>query len=304
MKIILRKQNVFTFYLLVCCACFAFSQSAENLNADSVVVPANELYLGTWDAANTVVRTGMLDKSKQAALPLNPQGENSFVFPCINKSHVISAYGLRSGRMHTGTDIKQNLGDSIVAAWDGVVRMANKSYYGYGGTVVIRHSNGLETLYAHLSQIEVAPNQIVKAGELIGKAGRTGRATTEHLHFETRFLYTHFNPKLIIDFENHRLCADTLFVKNGKFHGKDAEDSEDFDKDEVTEVMEDEDLLAIIVEDIKSASSITIHHIVKKGDTLYSLSRKYNISIQEICALNNINENNVLSIGQKIKVRK
>lgn len=316
MKIILKKQNRFAFYLVVFCVYVSFSQSDVNQIADSVVIPANALYLNTWDKANTVVRTGMLDKNKYVVLPLNLLEENPFVFPCVNKPKVCSPYGMRGNRMHTGMDIKQNQGDSIVAAWDGVVRMASKSYYGYGGTVVIRHSNGLETLYAHLSQIEVEPNQAVKAGEMIGKAGRTGRATTEHLHFETRFLYNHFNPRIIIDFENHELCADTLFVKNGKFYGKEADDSDDLEN-EMESSLEDEDLFAI-VDDIKQTKEQTVstttnnsnantsspYHIVKSKDTLYAISKKYNISIQEICKLNNIKEDDVLSIGQKIKIRK
>jgi len=300
--IILKKRSIF-FYLFLFCGYFSFPQSGDNQKVDSLVIPAGELYQQTWGGVNTVVRSGMFHKNITLSLPLNLSEENTFVFPCVNKPKVCSPYGMRGNKMHSGTDIKQNQGDSILAAWDGMVRMANKSYYGYGGIIIIRHANGLETLYAHLSEIEVNENQAVRAGDFIGKAGRTGRATTEHLHFEVRFLYTHFNPKTIIDFDNHKLCADTLFVKNGKFYGKETDASKDTE-DTDTENDEDSDLLSI-VEDLKSASSPTLsHHIVVKGDTLYSISRKYNISVQEICKLNNINENNVLSIGQKLKIKK
>ena len=305
-------RSLVLFYLHVICSFLSFSQSGENLKTDSIVIPAAELYQYTWDGANTVVRSGMFSKNTALSLPLCLDGESAFVFPCVNKAKVCSPYGMRSNRIHSGTDIKQNQGDSILAAWDGLVRMANKNYYGYGGIVVIRHANGLETLYAHLSKIEVEPNQAVKAGDLIGKAGRTGRATTEHLHFETRFLYVHFNPATIIDFENHKLRADTLFIKNGKFYGKETEDSQD-SEDADTEYYDTEDIdLMEIVDELKQAKENSdslanrpesSYHIVKKGDTLYSISREYKISIQEICRLNNINENNVLNIGQRLKIK-
>ena len=302
------------FYLFWVGSWFSVAQSIENQKNDSLVIPANELYQNTWGGANTVVRSGLFQKNIRLSLPLNSAGENAFVFPCVNKSAVCSPYGMRDDRVHSGTDIKQKLGDSILAAWDGVVRMANKNYYGYGGTVVIRHANGLETLYAHLSEINVVENQIVNAGDCIGKAGRTGRATTEHLHFETRFLYTHFNPKTIIDFDNYRLCADTLFVKNGKFYAKATDADQDMEDIDIEYDKEDE-LLSIVDElkqttgeqhhqKEKSNHAEPLHHVVKKGDTLYSLSRKYNISMEEICELNNIQENNVLSIGQKLKIKK
>ncbi|MCL2131549.1 MAG: peptidoglycan DD-metalloendopeptidase family protein [Lentimicrobiaceae bacterium] len=313
-KLFMRKGLIF--YFCIVCGYFSFSQSVENQQIDSLVIPAAELYQQTWSSANTVVRSGMFGKNITMSLPLNLSEENAFVFPCANKPKVCSPYGMRGNKMHTGTDIKQNLGDSILAAWDGVVRMANKNYYAYGGTVVIRHANGLETLYAHLSEIAVEPNQAVKAGDLIGKAGRTGRATTEHLHFEIRFLYAHFNPKTIIDFDNHKLCADTLFVKNGKFYGKETsieqDNTEDADTEYDKENEADDDLTAII-EELKQAKETvdkqenkpeSAYHTVKKGDTLYSISKRYNISIEEICKLNNIFENNVLNIGQKLKIKK
>lgn len=312
----MKKQGVI-FYLFLFCAHFLFSQTGENQKNDSLVIPAAQLYQHTWSDANTVLRKGMLHANITHSLPLNREGENAFVFPCVNKPIVCSPYGMRGNKMHSGTDIKQNLGDSILAAWDGVVRMANKNYYDYGGTVVIRHANGLETLYAHLSEIEVEQNQVVKAGDFIGKAGRTGRATTEHLHFETRFLYVHFNPKTIIDFDNHKLCADTLFVKNGKIYSQATDAIEDLkDTNEENEYENNDDDLQAIVDELKQLkeeinntketidSLDSSYHIVKKDDTLYSISRKYNISIQEICQLNNINENNVLDIGQKLKIKK
>jgi murein DD-endopeptidase MepM/ murein hydrolase activator NlpD len=256
--------------------------------SDTIFIPSASLYEDTWGGENTRLRTNLLDIHQNYILPLQTEGENMFVFPCINKTYVCSFYGMRNGRMHTGMDIKQKLGDSIIAAWDGIVRMAQKNYYAYGNIVVIRHSNGLETLYAHLSDIHVKENQAVKAGELIGCAGKTGRATTEHLHFETRFLYEHFDPQTIIDFNTFSLYSDTLYVSNGKFSNQNFLTQDSLKTEE------------IISFEIPSSQNI---YIVKKGDTLYAIAKKYNIGINDICQLNNIEQKSMLYIGQKLKLK-
>lgn len=295
-----------------------FSSPVDSLHStvDTILIPSADLYQHTWGGENTRLRTNLLDRQRNYCLPLQIETESSFVYPCVNNSFVCSPYGMRSGRMHTGMDIKQKLGDSIVAAWDGMVRMAKKNYYAYGGTVVIRHANGLETLYAHLSSVDVEENQEVKAGELIGKAGRTGRATTEHLHFETRFLYEHFDPRTIIDFATFSLCADTLFVQKGKFRTNDAIlitngnlqlDSNiiAMDSSQMDTSVEEEIATEIILkqkEITTTENNKDSFFIVKKGDTLYSISRKYNMSVQTLCRLNNLTENSILSIGQKLKL--
>ncbi len=114
--------------------------------------------------------------------------------------------------MHTGMDIKAIPNDTIRAAFAGVVRMA-KLYSSYGNIVVIRHNNGLESVYAHQSKNLVEVNERVEAGEAIGLAGRTGRATTEHLHFEIRVANEPIDPQLLIDVEHQRLHRAVLFLK-------------------------------------------------------------------------------------------
>lgn len=276
--------------------------SLENL-------PAQSFYTDIWSNENT--RTSYLfQKEKTYVIPLETNNTGNFVFPCSGK--VCSPYGIRNGRLHSGMDIKQRLGDSIVSVWDGVVRMARMGYYGYGGTVIIRHDNGLETMYAHLSRISVLPNQKVKAGQLIGKAGRTGRATTEHLHFETRFLYEHFNPRKIIDFDTKQLICDTLIVKNGKFYK-----SGDLRKEE-----EEIKLKATINDTLITVQDSTQiktteptpqtkpqqntykpkYHIVKQGDTLSRIAKKHHTSIKKLCEVNRIKDTSILSLGQKIKL--
>lgn len=291
----------------------------NEINTDSILpltyLPAIPFYTDEWRNDNTR-SSYLIKKDTTYILPLENSNTGHFVFPC--KGKVCSPYGIRSGRMHTGMDIKQNYGDNIVAAWSGVVRMARMGYYGYGGTIIIRHDNGLETIYAHLSRISVLTNQQVKAGELIGKAGRTGRASTEHLHFETRFLYEYFNPKTIIDFEACHLITDTLVVKNGKFYAK-----KDLEKQQkeierlatISDTLPTHNLASTTDSLSESKASITEHnqlnpkaaykpkyHTVAQGDTLYKIAKKYQTSINKLCEINHIKENSILSISQKIKL--
>lgn len=273
-------------------------------------IPAREYYGNDWNTVNTRAAYSF-DPNKTYALPLDSA---RFFFPAKGGA-VISPYGPRSGRMHTGTDYKQNSGDPIYAAWDGVVRMAKTGYYGYGGIVVIRHENGLETFYAHLSKIMVKVNQKVKAGEQIGKAGRTGKATTDHLHFETRFLYQSFNPATIIDFSGKRLVTDTMMVVGGKFYTAEAfrqRSAESALDIPITEAMpSDSDGLEPDPVPAKpkpkakpDAPKTPAVHVVRQGDTLYGIARRYHTTVAKICKLNGIDEDAILSLGQKIKIPK
>lgn len=126
-----------------------------------------------------------------------------------------SGYKWRWGRQHHGVDLGLRTGDPIFAAWDGVVRYAKWNKAGYGNCVIIRHRNGLETLYAHLSKISVSPNQYVNSGDVIGLGGSTGRSYGPHLHFEIRYKDFSINPELIIDYNTQTLRADTFqFVRS------------------------------------------------------------------------------------------
>lgn len=140
------------------------------------------------------------DNSIIVDLGLIKTGDYAFPLP---GAKVISDYAGRR-KHHTGIDLKTGARDTIVSAFDGVVRLA-KPYYGYGNIVVVRHYNGLETLYSHNSKNLVKPGDLVKAGQPIALTGRTGRATTDHLHFEVRVNGQHFNPNLIFDTKKHDL---------------------------------------------------------------------------------------------------
>jgi len=171
---------------------------ADAINSE-YVLNTNPLFRYHWDNYHLYV----YDSIKFDALPdtLNFQlvnKESDFKFTCNNK--LTSEFGKRWGRNHEGLDIPLHTGDTVVAAFDGVVRYAQFTSSGYGNCVIIRHFNGLETLYGHLSKILVLPNELIKSGNIIGLGGSTGRASGPHLHFETRYKDFPFDPRLIINF--------------------------------------------------------------------------------------------------------
>lgn len=126
------------------------------------------------------------------------------------KAKVTSEFGYRPrfGRVHKGIDLGLHVGDTIVSAFSGKVRVARYNPGGYGYFVIVRHDNGLETVYGHLKKFTVKPGQVVKAGDVIGLGGNTGRSTGPHLHFETRYLGVAINPRAIVDFENYTTHKD------------------------------------------------------------------------------------------------
>ena len=138
--------------------------------------------------------------------------EKAWAYP-LPDARVISPYG--GARRHSGVDLKTKPNDEIYAAFDGVV-VASGPYYGYGNCIRIKHAYGLETLYSHQSKNMVKKGDKVKAGQVIGLTGRTGRATTEHLHFEVSFGGKRLDPAIIFDHSNHKLKAATLHLTKGK----------------------------------------------------------------------------------------
>lgn len=182
-----------------------------------------------------------------------------------------SDFGWRDGCSHNGVDIDLEVGDTVTAAFPGMVRVAG-TYGGFGRVVVIRHYNGLETLYAHLHRIKVKPGQKVASGELIGLGGNSGKSTGSHLHFECRFKGIPLNPQNFISFKERKLICDTITLNKTKW-GFAA-----FPKD-------------------------TEFHIVQKGDYLGKIATKYGTSTANLCELNGItNKKKRLVVGQKLRV--
>lgn len=215
----------------------------------------------------------------------------AYVFPI--KGEFLSPFGYRGRRVHSGVDIRLNLNDTVVAAFDGVVRMA-RYYSSYGNCVVIRHYNGLETLYSHLNKIIAKVNQPVSAGDPIGLGGRTGRATCNHLHFETRFCGKAFNPRQIIDMESFELVSDTFKVHKNIFGYK---------RDYMPVAGGSELYPAKNPTVTKSNAAGKQYYTIRKGDTLGAIARKKGTTVNKLCKLNGIKSTKILRPGTKIRVR-
>lgn len=183
---------------------------------------------------------------------------------------VNSKFGWRDGRMHKGIDINLHKGDAVVAAFDGMVRIA-QAKGAFGNVVIIRHYNGLETVYAHLSKIKVKPGQVVLSGQLIGLGGNTGRSSGPHLHFEVRFKGVAVNPSSIISFTENKTYNDSIVIKRSRYG-------------------------------ICAFPSNATLHTIERGDSWYEIAKRYGLSMKELCALNNTEKRYYLKIGQKLRV--
>jgi LysM repeat protein len=207
------------------------------------------------------------------------------------KAKLTSRYGMRRGRQHQGVDIPLKTGDPVYATFDGKVRFSGTSG-GYGNLIVIRHHNGLETYYAHLSARNVEAGDWVVAGQEIGKGGSTGRSSGPHLHFEVRYHGHTMDPERIIDFATGELRGEELLLKRRHLSIY-AKYEQDFDEE--TEA-------ARQAEAEKAAASVQ-YHTIKKGDTLGAIARKYGTTVNKICSLNGIQSTTILQIGKKLRVK-
>lgn len=205
-----------------------------------------------------------------------------FYMPTEN-TKITSVFGPRRRRMHNGLDVKVYIGDTIRAAFDGKIRMVKYERRGYGKYVVVRHENGLETVYGHLSKQLVDEDQYVKAGEPIGLGGNTGRSTGSHLHFETRFLGQAINPAYLFDFEKQDVVADSYLFRKG------------YQRVRSVKAGSHDTLLA-------SSNDGTIrYHKVRSGDTLGRIAQKTGTSIDGLCKLNHITRRTILRPGQVLR---
>ena len=212
-----------------------------------------------------------------------------------------SNFGSRWGRQHKGLDIKVYIGDTIRAAFPGKVRVVRYEAKGYGNYVVIRHHNGLETIYGHMSKHLVAPDQEVRAGDPIGLGGNTGRSTGSHLHFETRLCGVALNPALMFDFRNQDV-VDDYYVFRKSTYSKESAQATRLRGVGGSVVQEDRlDDPSTPAPAVQRAVVSTRLHKVQKGETLTSIARKRHTTVAAICKLNRINKNTRLKLGQILK---
>lgn len=212
---------------------------------------------------------------------------------------ITSRFGYRQSfrRMHKGLDIKVYTGDTIVSAFDGKVRIVDYEAAGYGYYVVIRHPNGLETIYGHLSKQLVKAGEEVKAGDVIGLGGNTGRSFGSHLHFETRFLGIAINPELMFDFVNQDVTGDFFVFRNSDCNrGVLAHASTSTSKRD--EFLQGGHATAHQNEDATPAGKF---YQVKRGDNLSNIAGKIGVSVDNLCRLNGIRKNSKLKPGQILR---
>lgn len=258
----------------------------DELSIEELNYPAIDLYgKDSWDSSCVNPFAG----GRAVEIPDTFNVDcKQFSHPIGNVCRINSRYGYRRrfGRMHYGIDLKLSIGDTVRAAFDGKVRLVAFERRGYGNYVVMRHPNGLETVYGHLSRTLVKENQVVRAGDPIALGGNTGRSTGPHLHFETRFMGVALNPEWIINFDKgipvneqfvflrHKLGIGRCTATAGKIRSHVAKDT---------------------------SGSIKTHR-VRSGDTLSTIASKYGMSVNQLCRLNGLSRKSVLRIGRSLRV--
>lgn len=256
----------------------------------------------------------------------------NFCMPCDSRL-VTSHYGYRPQfrRFHYGTDVKVYIGDTIRSVFNGKIRIVAYDRGGYGYYVLIRHDNGLETLYGHMSKQLVKENQVVRAGQPIGLGGNTGRSTGSHLHFEARFLGQYINPEHLFSFEARDSKGDCyVYRSNGKsgiigtpLHSTESSQAyamgpnggvgansdlnvqaTDANSAALANVEMDQAQLErerIEAEKARKKAQTSKVHRVRQGDTLYGIANKYHTTVAKLCKINKIKETSTLRLGQLLK---
>jgi murein DD-endopeptidase MepM/ murein hydrolase activator NlpD len=234
--------------------------------------PADDIYNQIWTSAKlNPYQTSIDDLNDSIQIDLS-----SYTAPLAKFVRITSHFGTRRFRFHYGVDLKLQVGDTIYASFSGKVRIIDYERRGYGHYVVLRHNNGLETVYAHLSRVLVSHDQIVCSGTPIALGGNTGRSTGPHLHYEIRYLGNAINPVKLIDFASGTpLEEDYLMTKAISFsHQKELK-----------------------------ALAAALFYKVRKGDNLSVIARRYGTTVGAICRLNNISPKRIIRIGQTLRVR-
>jgi murein DD-endopeptidase MepM/ murein hydrolase activator NlpD len=233
------------------------------------VIPAADLY-SSWEINRLFPEKDMLKLKGDTSVTLLLRGGERGEYFHPFDGPVTSGFGWRDSTQHNGIDIDLNKGDKVAAAFDGMVRIAKREG-GFGNVVIIRHYNGLETVYGHLSKLKVKPGQVVVSGQTIGLGGSTGHSTGSHLHFEVRFKGVPINPKYLISFTDEKLLCDEITIKKTKWG------------------------LAAYPEGQKC-------YTVEKGDTVFEIAKRYATTTASIKQMNGFSGRIRLKPGMVINV--
>lgn len=249
------------------------------------IEPEPDLYTEGWNSKR-------VNPFKESDVPNSKVIDvTGYYMPCPGR--ITSNYGYRAkfGRMHKGVDLAIKSNDTIYAAFDGKVRLTNYEAKGYGNYIILRHPNGLETVYGHLNKHLVKPDQVVKAGQPIGLGGSTGRSSGPHLHFETRYMGYAINPSAIFDFQNQTTHTDTYTFSKSTYT-----QPRNFAPKTTMAKAEKENTY-------KSGSSVQTSYTVKQGDTLSSIARSYGMSATTLRKLNGLEATDKIKTGQVLKLK-
>jgi murein DD-endopeptidase MepM/ murein hydrolase activator NlpD len=231
-------------------------------------VPAYDIYC-SWDTVNIHPYKFEMEKFSDSLIICLLTEDCDYYHPF--KGHKTSDFGSRRSQYHYGVDIDLELGDTVRCAFEGRVRISKFSK-SYGHVVIVRHNNGLETTYAHLSKRLVTPDQYVQAGDILGLGGNTGHSFGSHLHFEVRYKGSPINPNTLIDFNGYKVLSPNFVIEKKTFK---------------------------YLIDAKSAK----YHTIKKGDTLGKIAKRYGTSVKALCKLNKITPKTILRTGRKLRVK-
>lgn len=261
------------------------------IERESLENPASQLY-EDWDNTYAHKQTELPDSFRISL--------KHFCMPTTSRV-ITSKMGPRWRRMHKGIDVKVYIGDTIRAAFSGKVRVKRYEARGYGKFLVIRHPNGLETIYGHMSDWLVDENETVKAGQPIGLGGNTGRSTGSHLHFETRLCGVALNPALLFDFVNQDVTADYYMFRKSNYEYESVAINKTIHLDGATEATENiEEQNEIAASEVRQYTD-TRYHKVKSGETLYSIAKRRGVTVEQLCKLNRLTRDVKVRPGQILR---
>lgn len=262
----------------------------ESVDTVQILFPSHDLY-SSWDTTSAhPYHFYEAFKSDSVIITLTEPKDCGFSMPF--KGGITSEFGWRKYRPHYGTDIDLEIGDSVATAFDGMVRLA-KYCTGYGNCIIVRHGNGLETVYAHLSKIMVETGQTINAGSVIGLGGNTGRSFGSHLHFEMRYLGQALDTEDFVDYQKGELKSNTFTLRKSDVeHKYDLRALHSRHKRDV----------GIARADRKSGKITKGIYRIRPGDTLGAIARRNHTTIKALCKKNHLKPTSILRLGQKLKI--
>ncbi len=293
--------------------------SYDYINEQVAEWEKSEVFTSHWDTINLFayrdIELRHLPEEIECRLVSQP-GD----YHCPVMGTIVSRYGPRGRRNHNGIDLGLKTGEPIYAAFSGRIRYARYNTGGFGNLIIMRHPNGLETYYAHLSRINVKAGDWVVAGQVMGYGGNTGRSRGPHLHFEVRYCDQTFDPQHIIDFATGNLRYGTFLLERSYFNirsrateGLEDDDEGLIDPSQIAAGADSTSISEAILAEVErkdkeaaakaAEEAAAKYHTIRSGDTLGGLAAKYHTTISAICKLNGITTKTTLRIGRKLRVK-